>query len=556
MKESIDVSFWPWIVAATPLAAILILLVGLRWKAATAAPVGYFIATIAALTLFRASPRIIALQTVKGIWDAIFILYVIVPALLLYQVSKEAGAFQALRRGIEAYTPNDLLHVLAFGWVFASFLQGITGFGAPIAVTAPLLVAVGVVPVWAVIIPLIGHAWANTFGTLAVAWNGLQLVTEMQSPATTAIIAAVMLLLANLLAGLTIAWLFGKGRGIREGLPVVLIVSAVHSVGQLILAPLVPELASFLPATVAVGVVIMLGRSRWYRNPTGVETSRVMQKGELQQQRGEDRKKERTGGGSEQEEMSLPLALSPYFVLIALIVLVLLIPPVKDALSAFQIGLSFPELETGRGVVTEAADAYSAFSPLTHPGTFLLLSAIFAFVTFRWAGTIDRGRMDEVLIRTIRTSIPSAIALFALVPLAKVMEGSGQTLELALGIAGVATGTVYAFVAPLIGAVGSFMTSSNLSSNILFGPLQERTAAALGVAQAAILAGQTAGAAIGNSIAPSNVLLGIGSVGLTGKTGEVIRRTITYMLAGVLLAGAVSLLYVLFLSGGAGGSAQ
>lgn len=556
MRESIEVSFGLWIVAVAPLAAILIMLVGLRWKAAVAAPLGYFIAAGAALTLFQASPRIIALQTVKGIWDALFILYVIIPALLLYQVSKAAGAFQALRRGIEAYTPNELLHVLAFGWVFASFLQGITGFGAPVAVTAPLLVAVGVVPVWAVIIPLIGHSWANTFGTLAVAWNGLQLVTDMQSPATTAVIAAVMLLLANLLAGFAIAWLFGKGRGVREALPAVLIISAIHGVGQLILAPFVPELAGFLPATAAMGAVILLGRSRWYRSPTGVETSRVMRKGELEQYREKGREKMKKESGAEQKEMSLPLALSPYLVLIALIVLVLLIPPVKNTLSAFQVGLSFPGLETGRGVVTEATDAYSAFSPLTHPGTFLLLSAVFAYVVFRRAGEIGAGRMSEVLVRTVRTSIPTAVALFALVPLAKVMEGSGQTLELALGIAGVAPGAVYAFAAPLIGAVGAFMTSSNLSSNILLGPLQERAAAALDVAQPAILAGQTAGAAIGNSIAPGNVLLGIGAVGLSGRAGEVIRRTIIYLLAGAFLAGTVSLLYVVFLSGGAGGSAQ
>lgn len=88
--------------ALLPLAAILYLLVVRNWKATTAAPVGFFLAVIAAVVIFQAPARLIALQTVKGVWDALFILYVIVPALLLYEVSKEAGAFHAIRRGIES----------------------------------------------------------------------------------------------------------------------------------------------------------------------------------------------------------------------------------------------------------------------------------------------------------------------------------------------------------------------------------------------------------------------------------------------------------------------
>lgn len=90
------------------------------------------------------------------------------PALLLYRVGDRAGAFVALREGIERFSRNELFLVLAFGWVFASFLQGIAGFGVPIAVVTPLLLALGVRPIYAVLIPLIGHAWANMFGTLAV----------------------------------------------------------------------------------------------------------------------------------------------------------------------------------------------------------------------------------------------------------------------------------------------------------------------------------------------------------------------------------------------------
>lgn len=553
MQPQIEVSFFRWLVALLPLAAILILLIGLRWKAASAAPVGYFLAVLAAFLVFDAPAQNVALQTAKGMWDAIFILYVIFPALLLYQVSRRAGAFDRLRIGIERYTPNNLLHILAFGWVFASFLQGITGFGAPIAVTAPLLVAVGVRPLWAVILPLIGHAWANTFGTLAVAWQGLELVTAMPDPTQTALVAAVMLLLGNVLAGFFIAWLYGRMQGIREALPAVLIIAAIHGIGQLVLAPLVPTLAAFVPATLSVGAVLLLARTGWYSGPSQVKESQVMEEGEQESQAKEEREnraREAAGGSAADEDMPLWVAFSPYIVLIGLIVIVLLIPPVNDFLGQFEIGLPFPRLETGMGVVTEAEESYSAFSPLTHPGTFLLLATIVAYAIFRAQGYIGKGKIDDVLVDSVKTSIPSAMALFALVPLALVMEGSGQVLELALGIASVANGPIYAFLAPLVGGIGAFMTSSNLSSNILFGSLQQSTADALGIDAAVTLGGQTAGAALSNSIAPGNVLLGIGAVGLTGKTGDVIRKTIIYAGTGVILAGVVGLLALLLFFGG------
>jgi lactate permease len=543
-----DISIWMWLAAVAPLAVILYLLIGRHWKADTAAPVGYFLAALIAAILFQASDRTIALLTVMGIWDALFILYVVVPALLLYQVSKEAGTFDVLRRALQDYTPNDLLHVLAFGWVFSSFLQGITGFGAPAAVTAPLMVAIGVRPVWAVVIALTGHAWANTFGTLAVAWEGLVAVTSIDAAGSTAAIAALMLMLANLLAGLSITWLFGRMTAIREALPALTTVSIIHGGGQLILAPIVPTLANFLPGTLALVAILLLARTRWYQRPTEI-VSPIMTEDPAEQPHLELDEESSLVSGSERHEMPLWLAMLPYLVLIVLIISVRLIPPVNSALSEFRLGLAFPRLETGRGVVTEATDAYRSFAPLTHPGTFLLAATLVAYIVFNRRGDIAPGRMRSLLAATTRASIPSAVALFTLIPLAVVMEGSGQTLALALGIAAVAPGPVYMVLAPLVGLLGSFMTSSNLSSNILFGPLQESLAVALNLPLETVLAGQTAGAAVGNTIAPGNVLLGAGAVGIPEQAGRIIRHGLPYVLGSLVLIGAVSLIN-LFLMGG------
>jgi lactate permease len=537
-----DLPFTFWLAALAPLAAILYLLVVRHWKAATAAPVGYFLAVLVAVALFRATDQMVGVLTVQGIWDALFILYVVSPALFLYQVSKEAGAFDVIRRGIEAYTPNDLLHVLAFGWVFSSFLQGITGFGVPAVVTAPLLVAMRVRPLWAVAISLIGHSWANTFGTLAVAWEALMAVTDPPDPALTAVLAALMLLAANLLGGLLIAWFFGRGPAIREALPAVLVISAIHGLGQLILAPLTPTLSNLLPGTVALGATVWLGKSRWYNQPTPITDSPIMMTDEEASQASDIEERARHNvGGDEQHEMPLWLAMLPYLILIAAILLVRLTPPINALFSGVVFGLPFPRLETGLGFITEAVDAYRPFSPLTHPGTFLLTSALITFVIFRWRGDIRPGRLDDILVQTVRTSIPSAIAFFALIPLTKVMEGSGQTYFLAVGIASAAPGLVYTTLAPVLGILGSFMTSSNLSSNILFGPLQENTAAVLDLHPELVLAAQTAGGAVGNAIAPGNVLLAAGSVGAAEQSGRIIRQTMVYVLAAAVLLGLIAL---------------
>src|SRR5690554_5739755 len=118
-----------WLMALLPIAVLMIFLVGLRWKGIEAGPVGMVAAGLVGLFVFRAPLSTLAVAGGKGLWDAVFILYVVWSALLLYLVTVRAGAFDALRRGFLSFSRNELFLVLAIGWVFASFFQGIAGFG-------------------------------------------------------------------------------------------------------------------------------------------------------------------------------------------------------------------------------------------------------------------------------------------------------------------------------------------------------------------------------------------------------------------------------------------
>jgi lactate permease len=543
MEIPIPVDVLTWSVALLPIVVLLVILVGLRWQAPEAGPIGLFVAAVAAILVFRAPIENLAVAAAKGIWDAVFILYVIWPALLLYQVTDRAGAFVAIREGIERFSRNELFLVIAFGWVFASFLQGITGFGAPIAVVAPLLIALGVRPIYAVAIPLIGHAWANLFGTLAVAWLATGQVVTMENPVATAFQTAVLLIIPNLMAGLAIAWLYGRGPALRHGLPLILIISAVHTIPQLGIALWNPLLATFLPSILAVVVLYPLSRWRRYsEQPEGLEERPAMT-GDYQKA---EHEREEMEADEPEPVMGLAMSLMPYVVVTILAVGVLAVPPIESALEQLEVGFALPIVETGYGFAPgengNGDDRYNPFAPLTHPGTFLLLASIISWAVYRQRGYYQKWEREteesgSIVGGLVGDAVPASIAVVAFMAMSTVMSDSGQTSVLAVGVAELAPAVAFAFLANWIGLLGSFMTSSNTASNILFAPLQESIAEAGGLSEAAILAGQHVGGAAGNSISPSNVVLGTGTAGIVGQEGDVLRKVIPWALSVAALTG-------------------
>lgn len=177
----IELDVMNWIFAVIPIVALLILMVKLNWTAQQAGTTGIFIASGVAILIFDMSLRSLSVAGAKGVWDSIPILYVVWPALLLYQIMNQSGGYDALRLGVSKLSRNELFIVVALGWVFPSFLQGIDGFGTPIAVVAPLLVAFGMRPIYAVAIPIIAHIWAKFYGTLGVGWLATLAVVDFDA---------------------------------------------------------------------------------------------------------------------------------------------------------------------------------------------------------------------------------------------------------------------------------------------------------------------------------------------------------------------------------------
>lgn len=533
----VPVDLLRWLLAILPVVVLLVFLVPLRWRAPEAGPIAMFTAAAVAVFAFRTPWDTLAVASAKGVWDAVFILYVIWPALLLYQITKQAGAYDALRQGISRFSRNDLFIVLALAWVFASFLQGIAGFGAPVVVVVPLLITVGVRPTYAVAMGVLAHAWARFFGTLGVGWLALLRVSEVEDIARAAFESALLILIPTYLGGLLIVWLYGRWAAVRHAWPLVLILGTILGIGQLLAALFSPELSTFLAGAAALLALYPLSRWKRFGEPVqGIANRPAMADKPV----------------TEQVEaapvMSLSMSFVPYIILTAVTLSVLLIPPLNAILRETQLGLPFPAVETGFGIQNAAVARYAPISVFTHPGMMLLISAVIVWIVYYAGGYYrawsERHGTESIWSALLIDAVPASVPVIAFLVTSRILDHSGQVLTLAYGIAAASPPLVYAGVASMVGALGAFMTSSSTASCVLFGAVQSSVAQLHGMRPSTIIAAQAAGSAYGNAIAPANIVLGTSIAGVKGQEGAVLRLTLPWTILVAILTGAATIALV------------
>ena len=166
-----------WPLAALPVLVVLVLMLRFRWGGARAGAVGWTMALAIAVLRFGADARVLGYAQLKGLLLTLFVLYIIWGALLFYRVTDEAGAVDAIGRALLRLTPDLGMQALLVGWAFSTFLQGVGGFGVPVAVAAPLLIGLGFPPLAAIVIPSMGHPWAITFGSFGSSFFALMAAT-------------------------------------------------------------------------------------------------------------------------------------------------------------------------------------------------------------------------------------------------------------------------------------------------------------------------------------------------------------------------------------------
>lgn len=540
-------SIWTWLGAVFPILFLFLMMSIFHMKTERAAFLGIICAVISALVIGKSTPQIVTMDLGKGAFSALNILIVIWPAVFLYEMMEFAGVFQSIKQMLQKKTQDELVMVLLICWLFSSFLQGITGFGVPVAVCAPILIALGVQPLWSVIITLLGHAWANTYGTFALAWDALIAQSETQKIFETKLLAGLLLLGVNLAGAILISWLYGKGKALRHILPFLIIISLVQGGGQLIVSFTNSTIAAFIPTTLALVVGWFMLGTGFYTKPWKMDSKLMVRQGK-EDERNKIAHTEQLASGDKtnitellvNEELEKSItngqAIFPFIILAVISVIILLIKPVHEVMNQLVFALSFPQIETGRGFIVEATDSYGAIHIFTHAGFVLLLTVIITLLLYLQKGYLDKQKMQSVVTATLKKIIPTSLGILFLIVMSQVLKGSGIMQLIAQGVTQV-TGKYYSFAVPFLGLLGAFVTSSNTSSNILLGSFQKTAADMISVNEAAILAAQTAGGAIGTVVGPSTILLGTTTAGCEGKEGEVLRFMLPIVLVEAAIAG-------------------
>jgi lactate permease len=484
--------------AALPIILLLGGLVVLNWPARRASIVAFAVAVGLSVALFGMTGHGLLVALGKGIALSLFVLLVIWSALLLFTVVDDLGAIKVIGAAMVNAAGRAPAQALMIGWGFSGFLQGIAGFGAPVASVVPLLKMARFDGERAVAGAMIGHSWAITFGSMGSSYLAILLVTRLPAEPV-AVWTALLFALPIIATGLSVLHLLLGRSGVREGWHVAAAAGGVMAIAMVGIASIgAAPIASTVPALFGCGVIWLFSR-----RPMG-------QSGE--------------GGAI----AGFHLAFLPYYVLIGLTIATQL-GPLAPAARGISLGIDFPATTTNLGYQVAAEANYPRFRVLAHPATVIALAIVVMVAVYRALGRWPVGTLRRALRLTYRRSVPSSVAVTFMVMMALVMSDSGMTRTLADAIR-TAAGPAFPVLSPFLGVLGAFMTGSNTSSNVTMGLLQLETALALGLPPVLIAGAQTVGGSIGAGVSPDKAVIGAAVAGTTGREAAIARRALPYAL--------------------------
>jgi lactate permease len=504
------------LLAAVPLVTILVLMIGFRWSGAKAGIAGWLAALVIAGIRFGAGVDVLLWAQVRGLFRAGYVLYIIWGALLFFRVTEADGTLGAMSDLLRQLAPGRILQVLLLAWGFTSFLQGVGGFGVPVAVVAPILVTMGFTALDAVVMASVGHAWAISFGSLGASYEALVSATGVEGP----VIApwmAINLGIICFLVGFAVLWISGgKKHLLKEAGPWLSMAAGMSTVQYIAVRAQVENIGAMLGslAGLVIGSVWAISRRR----------------------RLSDEQTDAISAG----QILKPML--PYVLLIAIIFAVNFVTPLNNLLNQLQLAVQVPSLTLADGTMIQAK-ATKAISVFGHPGAQLVYAGLLALMLAKARDALPPGSGKKIRQGIVRSGVKSTIGILAMMSMATTMQLSGMVGELSSAMAALA-GDLFPLITPFIGALGAFMTGSNTNSNVLLGAFQQQVAKTLGLYVPLVLAFHNAGAATGSVFAPAKIIVGCSTVGLSGGESEALRRTTRYGLIIIVILSILSLLAV------------
>lgn len=493
----------------SPIICLLICLLVLNMPAKKASAWAFLMAAAVYFFYFKSGSGIM-ISLAKGFGLAIFVVLIIWGAILLYNVVKESGALEVINESIEASIENKLIQFLFLSWVFAAFLQGIAGFGVPVIVVTPILIALGFRPEVAAAGVLVGHSWAISFGSMGSSIYAINMVTEAE---ISEIVLNMSLFgtVAMVCMGIAVCCIFGHKEIFWKGAVYVLVTAVFMGITLYVMARL--QMFSIIGlSTGAVGSVVLLAINR-------LDGRKRLGRSDKIQSR--DRK------------FGLGCAVLPYVLIVVFSILFFILDP------QIQASFGFPGYETLTGRVIQEEANYVKFNIFKFPLTIILLSTAISGILYRRKGALSSKAFKIVLQSTVKKCVPTTITIIFLLAMAVIMMDSGMIENMAESAVAV-SGKAYPVFASFIGLLGAFITGSNTNSNIIFGNFQEIAANALGYSAAMMCAVQSIGASIGGAIGPTTVALGAAAAQIQGRESLIYRKTLAPILISTLILGIIN----------------
>ena len=535
--------------AAIPLVTLFVLLGGLRLKAWLAGLISLAVALVVAIVLFAMPAGQALLAATEGAAFGFFpILWIVINAIWVYNLTVASGHFDVLRRSFEKVSPDQRIQAIIIAFCFGALLEALAGFGTPVAITVVMLMALGFKPIKAASVALVANTAPVAFGALATPIVTLATVSSGASdnPGLTVDTLGAMVgrqtpILALFVPLVLVIIVDGK-RGARQAWLPAIVCGAAFGVAQFVAANFISvPLADIVASLVSAASVVLLLRV-W--KPTEVLAAEPVDV------------KVTSGAGAgagigagaaagagagagastagdrriQDSRADVARAYAPYLVIIAIFSIVN-IPAVKEFLGGepYTYSFSWPGLEVLNTAGEPVTSTTFAFNWLPAAGTLMIIAGIITALILK----VSPGRAAKAYVDTYVELKSAIITVMAVLALAYVMNLSGQTGALGAWLAG--AGGLFAILSPILGWIGVAVTGSDTSANALFGALQVQTAGQAGLDPVLMAAANSSGGVLGKMVSPQNLAIAAAAVGMAGREGDIFRKVIGWSLVMLVL---------------------
>ncbi|MBF7730001.1 lactate permease LctP family transporter [Pseudomonas sp. N040] len=483
-----------------------------------------------------------------GLWP---IAWIIVAAVFLYKLTVKSGQFEVIRSSVLSITDDQRLQVLLIGFAFGAFLEGAAGFGAPVAITAALLVGLGFNPLYAAGLCLIANTAPVAFGALGIPITVAGQVTGIDPFKIGAMTGRQLPFLSVLVPFWLVAMMDGW-RGIRETWPAALVAGASFAVTQYFtsnfIGPELPDITSALVSLISLTLFLKV-----WQPARAAKLAVAGVSGEVSAFAG--------GFGGARSTLPSPYsfgeilkAWSPFLILTVLVTIWTLKPfkalfAAGGAMYASVFNFAIPHLDQlvikSAPIVASATAMPAVFKldPISATGTAIFFSALISMLVLKISAKTGLSTFRETLVE-LKWPILSIGMVLAF---AFVTNFSGMSSTLALVLAG--TGVLFPFFSPFLGWLGVFLTGSDTSSNALFSSLQATTAHQIGVNDTLLVAANTSGGVTGKMISPQSIAVACAATGMVGKESDLFRFTLKHSLIFAAFVGLITLLQAYVFTG-------